>query len=256
MVKGSIRKNPVCICNHGHLIKILTLKFEQMKSLIITLAAISVIVCSCQKSFEYEYSVPQRLDKDMTALEFIKNYKGKSWWKPKAAKAAYLDTAIFATYDSLITMTGTQQLFSDPTAVRTFAVWTNKAFDNFYTHKDNYSLKTKKQQWFKLADLPDSVKMAIVKFHTIDGVKITYANVNNINVPLNYRKNFKTMMDVNVTLWVNDAGQILSTGDGMWSVARNSNYEPRNGALHVVDNAWFNGYSKFFTGSTYQEPIQ
>lgn len=227
-----------------------------MKKYIVFILMGLTFLYACQESFEYKYEEIQRPDKEMTALEFIQNYKGESWWKPSTAKRAYLDTNIFATFDSLITMTGTQQLFSDASVVRTFGVWTNKAFDTFYAHKDNFSPVTKKRQWYKLADLPDSVKVAIIKFHTIDGIKVIYSNMEHLNVPLNYRKNYLTMMGVNVTLWVTDGGEIISSGDGMWSTARNSNYEPVNGVLHVLDNGWFNGYSKFFSGSTYQEPIQ
>ncbi|NJO69228.1 MAG: hypothetical protein HC830_08060 [Bacteroidetes bacterium] len=205
------------------------------------------------KPYEYEYGKPDRWDKTVDALTYIRTAKTKDLYTYKEFKLEkYTDKKIFATFDSLLIMTGLENLLSDP-AYKTYLIPTNRAFYAFYIDKINF--KSNKQQYFKLADLPDSTRRNIVLTHIIPGRRILADSLEIVD----QNKNFITQKGVKMTLKRDASFRITMnyfpvTGSSVGNRARTSNLEPNNGVIHVVDKFYIAAEKDLHLGSSYVEP--
>ncbi|NJK94933.1 MAG: hypothetical protein HC905_08495 [Bacteroidales bacterium] len=82
-----------------------------MKKYYIIIITILGLASACElelmKPYEYEYGKPDRWDKTVDALTYIRTAKTKDLYTYKEFKLEkYTDKKIFATFDSLLIMTG------------------------------------------------------------------------------------------------------------------------------------------------------
>lgn len=207
--------------------------------------------CDLMKSEEYNASATDRWDKTVNALTYIRTARALDFLNyPEVNKANYFDPNIFATFDSLLIMTGLENMLKAEGS-HTFFIPTNRAFYEWYKSSLNY--QNGKRVYYKLAQLPDSTKRNIVLTSIVPNVKILNDDLTPIDT------NYKTARGCNITLRrptdrmaVRCYPWPVGTTTGITSYeARTRNLEPTNGAIHVMDNIIMPKESTMHLGSAY-----
>lgn len=169
--------------------------------------------CELQKSADWEDSVYTRLDKTMNAYEWILSVEKD---KP----------GTFKDLISILDMMEMDTLYSNP-AIRTIFAPNDDAIKDFINATSNKNYK-----WETVKDIPVSILEKMLKTHIIYGKKYLSTSLdvteNAKDLPV------KTMNGTTLSIYRLEDFRFRYIGEFTVTV-KNSNFEPTNGALHIID---------------------
>lgn len=169
--------------------------------------------CEIQRSVDWDPSTYARIDKTMNAYDLILSIEKDN-------------PGTFKNLITILDTTGLDTLYSNP-STRTFFAPTDIAINDFLTVASN-----KNYNWEKIEDVPVPLLTKLILTHTINGKKFLSTSP---EVTENAEDLVVTSMN-NTTLSIYRLEDYRFRYVGEFTVTvKNSNFEPTNGALHIID---------------------